>query len=67
VKGTALANMLDKSQLIVWDECTISHKLALEALDQTLQDIKNNDKLMAGITLVLSGDFQQILNSGRPK
>jgi hypothetical protein len=45
----------------VWDECTISHKSALEALDRTLQDLRGNHKPMGGIVLVLAGDFRQTL------
>lgn len=46
-------------KLIVWDECTMAHKFALEALDVTMKDIFQNNKCMGGITLVLSGDFRQ--------
>ena len=60
-KGTALAEVLQKCHLIVWDECTMSHKAAFEALDRTLQDLRGNSKCMGGATLVLSGDFRQIL------
>ncbi|XP_015602996.1 uncharacterized protein LOC107271468 [Cephus cinctus] len=34
---------------------------SLEALNRTLKDIKNNDKLFGGTLLLLSGDFRQIL------
>ena len=39
----------------------MSHKLAFEALDRTLQDIRENDQLMGGITMVIAGDFRQTL------
>ena len=39
----------------------MSHKKAFEALNTTLQDIRNNDLLMGGLTVVLAGDFRQKL------
>jgi ATP-dependent DNA helicase PIF1 len=35
-KGTGQARVLQECKLIVWDECTMSHKHVLEALDRTL-------------------------------
>ena len=60
-KGTGTAQVLQNCQLIVWDECTMSHKAAFEAVDQTLQDICGNNKIMGGVTLVLADDFWQTL------
>ncbi|XP_025064597.1 uncharacterized protein LOC102373996 [Alligator sinensis] len=60
-RGTGKAKVLQECQLIVWDESTMFHKAALEALDRTLQDLQHNDKTMGGVTLVLAGDFQQTL------
>ena len=60
-RGTAKAELLKKCQLIVWDEATMSHKGAFEALNPTLQDICANNRPMGGITVLLSGDFRQTL------
>jgi hypothetical protein len=60
-KESASAEVLRQCKLIIWDECTMSHKRALEAVNLTLQDIKGNKKIMGGIVLVLSGDFRQTL------
>lgn len=60
-KGTGMAEVLRRCRMIVWDECTMSHKAALEALDRTLQDIRGNKRIMGGATLVLAGDFRQTL------
>ena len=60
-KGTALAEVLRQCRLIVWDECTMSHKAAFEALGKTLQDIRGNKSLMADVTFVMAGDFRQTL------
>ncbi|CAF4649046.1 unnamed protein product, partial [Rotaria magnacalcarata] len=35
-KGTGEAKVLQECKLIVWDECTMAHKQALEARDRTL-------------------------------
>ncbi|XP_052833426.1 uncharacterized protein LOC128251090 [Octopus bimaculoides] len=53
--------MITLAKLIVWDEATTSHKAAFEALDTTLQDFKNNKKIMDGVTLLMAGDFRQTL------
>ena len=60
-KGTGPAELHMTCKLIVYDECTMAHKKALEALDRTLRDIRGNNRLMGGITVLLSGDFRQTL------
>ena len=60
-KGTSQAKVLQECEVIVWDECTMSHKHALEALDRTLQDLRDNPTLMGGVVVVLAGDFRQTL------
>ena len=56
-----MAKLLQQAKLIVWDECTMSHRGALDAVDRTLRDLKNTDTLMGGVTVVLAGDFRQTL------
>ena len=60
-KGSSTARVLQLCQLIIWDECTMSHKAAFEAVDRTLQDIRGNNRLMGGVTFVMAGDFRQTL------
>ncbi|KIH46987.1 hypothetical protein ANCDUO_22957 [Ancylostoma duodenale] len=60
-RGSGKAQVLKMCKLIVWDECTMAHKKALEALDRTLQDIRGNSRLMVGVVVVLAGDFRQTL------
>ena len=60
-KGTGPAKLLKTCKLIVYDECMMAHKKAMEALDQTLRDIRGNDRLMGSVTVLLSGDFRQTL------
>ncbi|KAG5610801.1 hypothetical protein H5410_022082 [Solanum commersonii] len=66
-QGTPLANLIVKAKLIIWDEAPMMHKYGFEALDKTLRDIisyKDASKAelpFGGKTLVLGGDFRQIL------
>lgn len=65
--GTMLAELLLKTDLIIWDEAPMSHRHMFEALDRTLSDILSakdpsaSNKLFGGITVLLGGDFRQIL------
>ena len=52
-KGTGPAELLKTCKLIVYGECTMAHKKALEALNRTLRDIRGNDRLMGGVTVLL--------------
>ncbi|GFT78627.1 ATP-dependent DNA helicase [Trichonephila clavipes] len=61
-KNSARGALLQQCKLIVWDECTMSHKRAIEAFDRCLQDIQNNRKLMGGVVVLLAGDFRQTLH-----
>ena len=60
-KGTDEAAVMKHCKLIVWDECTMTHRHALEAVDRTLQDLRENDSLFGGVLVLLAGDFRQIL------
>ena len=37
------------------------HKAHVEALDRTLRDIKNSNKIMGGITVIFTGNFRESL------
>ncbi|KAL8587191.1 hypothetical protein ACOMHN_013277 [Nucella lapillus] len=68
-KNTDEANVLKKAKLIVWDECTMAHKKALEAVNLSLQDIRDSPKIFGRVTLLLAGDFRQtlpIITGGTP-
>ena len=60
-KGTGEAKVLQECELIVWDECTMAHRYALEALNHTLQDLRNNGMNMGGVVVLIAGDFRQTL------
>ncbi|GJV52268.1 ATP-dependent DNA helicase PIF1-like protein [Tanacetum coccineum] len=66
-QNTQLAEIMQEVQLIIWDEAPMTQRYAFEALDITLRDIlgfKNMEKrnqLFGGMTVLLEGDFRQIL------
>ena len=60
-KQSDMAHVLQDAKLIVWDECTMAHKGGIEALNRTLQDIRGCNRVMGGVTVLLSGDFRQTL------
>ncbi|GJZ68071.1 DNA helicase PIF1, ATP-dependent [Tanacetum coccineum] len=66
-QNTHLAELMQEVELIIWDEAPITQKYAFEALDKTLRDIlgyptpTNRDKIFGGLTVLLGGDFRQIL------
>ncbi|KAL8606454.1 hypothetical protein ACOMHN_015543 [Nucella lapillus] len=60
-KGSRTAKVLQRCKVIIWDEATMSHKRSFEALDHTLKDLRSDNNIMGGVTVVLSGDFRQTL------
>ncbi|XP_013617698.1 PREDICTED: uncharacterized protein LOC106324244 [Brassica oleracea var. oleracea] len=65
--GTMLAELIEETDLIIWDEAPMTHKHAFEALDKSLKDImsmKNppaKNQPFGGKTVMLGGDFRQTL------
>ena len=60
-KQSIQAELFKLAKLIIWDEVPMQHRFCVEAVDRTLQDILDNKKPFGGITVVLGGDFRQIL------
>lgn len=64
-QGTKLAELLNQTSLIIWDEAPMAHKLCFEALDQSLRDIitdkSKSNQIFGGKVIVFGGDFCQIL------
>lgn len=58
---SSLAELLRRTDLIVWDEAVMSHKHNFEALHRTLCDIMGNNEPFGGKVCLLGGDFRQIL------
>nr|KAJ0191504.1 hypothetical protein LSAT_V11C800409490 [Lactuca sativa] len=56
--------VLNKSRLIIWDEAPMMHHHCFEAVDRTLREVilsSDKNKSFRGKTIVLGGDFRQIL------
>ncbi|XP_045537593.1 uncharacterized protein LOC123721796 [Papilio machaon] len=60
-KSSERGRMLQQCKLLVWEECTMSHKRAIEPLDRTMKNIKGNQDTMGGMVVLLAGDFRQTL------
>jgi hypothetical protein len=60
-KNGPLGKILRETSFVVWDECTMSHRSHIEAIDRTLKDLRCNNKFMGGITFFFAGDFRQTL------
>lgn len=60
-KNSAMARVLQTCRIIIWDECTMAHKRALEALDRTMRDLRDNQTIFGGVMILLAGDFRQTL------
>ena len=60
-KNSYLARLLQKASLIIQDEVLMQHKYCFKAVDRTLQDIIETNKLFSGILVIFSRDFAQIL------
>ena len=60
-KNGQCADLLHATKAIIWDEIEAQHRHAVETLGWTLQDIRNDEQLFRGITVILGGDFLQTL------
>ncbi|GJR59128.1 ATP-dependent DNA helicase PIF1-like protein [Tanacetum coccineum] len=66
-QNTHLAELMQEVKLIIWDEAPMTQKYAFEALDKTLRDIlgfqnpEKREQIFRGMTVLLGGDFRQIL------
>jgi hypothetical protein len=52
---SAVAELLRRTKLIVWDEVSSQNRYCFEAVDRTLKDLRKNDKWFGGITVVFAG------------
>ncbi|CAN0857813.1 ATP-dependent DNA helicase PIF1 [Linum grandiflorum] len=59
-QGSELAELLENTSLIIWDEALMAHKHYIESLDSR-NNKSNGDIPFGGITVVFGGDFRQIL------
>lgn len=62
-----ITELIKHTSLIIWDEAPMQHRYAFECLDRSLRDIMksvSSEKFLmpfGGITILLGGDFRQIL------
>ena len=60
-QGSELAELLNQTSLIIWDEAPMAHKFCFEALDQSLRDIikgeSSSNKIFGGKVMVFGRDF----------
>jgi ATP-dependent DNA helicase PIF1 len=62
-----LAELIESTSLVIWDEALMTHRLAFEALDKTFRDLLTTHSSKAdkipfdGKVVVLGGDALQIL------
>ena len=66
-RETFLADLIAHSSLIIWDEALMTHRHCFESLDPSMHDILGEtdsscfNSLFGGKTMVLGGDFRQVL------
>ena len=60
-KQSALAELLRKALLIIWDEASMARRQAIEALNKLLQDINESALPFGCKVVVFGGDFRQVL------
>lgn len=58
---SGLAKLIRMCDFVLWDECSMSHRYVLEAVDRTFRDVRNSDLPMGGVTVLFGGDFRQTL------
>lgn len=50
-----------RTDLIIWDECSMVHAEIADTVDRTLRDIMNNNHPFGGKCVLFMGDFKQLL------
>jgi len=52
---SALAELIRRTDLIIWDEAPAQHRYCFEAMDRTLRDIRKCDQWFGGVIMVFAG------------
>lgn len=60
-KQSAIAELLHRAQLIIWDEAPMAKMWAIKNVNKLLQDIMGNEMDFCGKVVVFRGDFRQVL------
>jgi len=57
-KHSGIAKILQKFNIIIWDECKMAHE---HSLDRTLKDLNRKDSYFGDVLILSLGDFRQTL------
>lgn len=60
-RSSNTGKMLKECSIVIWDESTMSHKNAFEAVSDVLKDLRGDNRPFGGVTMLFSGDFRQTL------
>jgi ATP-dependent DNA helicase PIF1 len=53
--------LLRRADLIIWDECSMIHCDTADTVERSLRDVMQDQRPFGGKTVVLMGDFKQLL------
>ena len=53
--------LFQETDLLIIDKISVGHKHVLESIDRPMQDIRKKPSSFGGLTVLLAGDWQQIL------
>ncbi|KAF0712143.1 ATP-dependent DNA helicase PIF1-like [Aphis craccivora] len=53
-KNGPLGKIFQETSFVLWDDCTMSHRSHIEAIDRTLKDLRCNNKFMGGIAFIFA-------------
>ncbi|KAH9457521.1 hypothetical protein Pst134EA_033063 [Puccinia striiformis f. sp. tritici] len=60
-RRSAMGIALSQARVIIWDEISMQHRHAVEAVDRSLRDLTQDDRPFGGKIIVFGGDFCQTL------
>jgi hypothetical protein len=60
-KQSQEAELIQVTELIIWDEAPMQHKFNFQAVNRTFRDLTGIDKPFGGKIVVMGGDFRQVL------
>ncbi|KAI7947053.1 hypothetical protein MJO29_011580 [Puccinia striiformis f. sp. tritici] len=60
-RRSAMGIALSQARVIIWDEISMQHRHAVEAVDRSLRDLTQDDRPFGGKIIVFGGDFRQTL------
>jgi hypothetical protein len=60
-KQSPIAALLRETKVIIWDEAPMTHRHVFEALDRSLRDTMDSNLPFGGKTIILGGDFRQVM------